>query len=68
MYFVPFVPIEPLPVNVVRPPDEVSVFVIVTFPDEVDALVFPAVSVNEPDATVTTPVPPTVEFGVKTTE
>ena len=68
MYFVPFAPIDPFPVNVVRPPDDVSVFVIVTFPEEADALLFPAASLNDPDAIVTTPVPPTVEFGVKTTE
>lgn len=68
MYFVPFAPIVPLPVNVVRPPDEVIVFVIVIFPEADDALVFPAASLNDPDATVTTPVPPTVELGVYVTE
>jgi hypothetical protein len=68
MYFVPFAPIVPLPVKVVRPPDDVSVFVIVTFPEADDALVFPAASLNDPDATVTTPVPPTVELGVNVTE
>lgn len=67
MYFVLFVPIVPFPVNVVRPPDDVSVFVIVTLPDDVDALVFPAASLKDPAATVTVPVPPTVPDGVYVT-
>lgn len=67
MYFVLFAPMVPFPVNVVRPPDDVSVFVIVTLPDDVDALVFPAASLNDPAATVTVPVPATVRAGVNVT-
>jgi hypothetical protein len=39
----------------------------VTFPDDVDALVFPAASLKDPAATVTVPVPPTVPAGVNVT-
>ena len=68
MYLVPLAPIVPLPVNVVRPPDEVSVFVIVTFPEDEEEFVFPAASLKDAEETVTTPVPPTVALGVKVTE
>jgi len=64
MYFVPLAPIVPLPVKDVRPPVEDAVFVMVTFPVDAEEFELPAVSVNDPDATVTTPVPPDVRYGV----
>ena len=64
MYFVPLAPIVPLPVNEVRPPVEAEVLVMVMFPVEAEELELPAVSVNEPAATVTTPVPPDERYGV----
>lgn len=39
----------------------------VTFPVDAEEFEFPAVSVNDPDATVTTPVPPEVRYGVYVT-
>jgi len=62
-----FKPIAPLPVKVVRPPEDVNVLVMVTSPDDADALVFPAASLNDPAATVTVPVPATVVAGVNVT-
>lgn len=61
MYFVPVV--EPgieleFPVKDVRPPVDESVFNTVTLTVDAEEFAFPTVSVNEPDATVTTPVPP----------
>jgi hypothetical protein len=67
MYFLPLTPIVPLPVKLVRPPEDVNVLVMVTFPDDADALVFPAASLNDPAATVTVPVPATVSAGVNVT-
>ena len=67
MYFVPFVvPAieELLPVKDVRPPVEDAVLVMVTFPVDAEEFEFPAVSVNDPDETVMTPVPPDVRYGV----
>jgi hypothetical protein len=61
MYLVPVVVpliVVELPVKVVRPPVEDDVLLTVTFPVAADALEFPAVSLNEPEATVTTAVPP----------
>lgn len=60
----PLAPIEPFPVNDVRPPVEDAVLVMVTFPDDAEEFEFPAVSVNDPDATLITPVPPDVRYGV----
>jgi len=57
-------PIEPFPVKDVRPPVEDAVLVMVTFPDDAEEFEFPAVSVNDPDATLITPVPPDVRYGV----
>jgi hypothetical protein len=51
----------------VRPPVEDAVLVMVTFPVDAEEFEFPAVSVNDPDATVTTPVPPEVRYGVYVT-
>ena len=56
-YFRLLTPIVPLPVKLVRPPDDVSVLVIVTVPDADDAFELPAASVKLPDATVTEPMP-----------
>lgn len=53
--------------KLVRPPDDVSVFVMATLPDEAEELVFPAASLNDPAATVTVPVPATVRAGVNVT-
>jgi len=67
MYFVPVVvpEIVPLlPVNDLRPPLAVIVLVMVTFPVDAEEFEFPAVSVNDPDETVMTPVPPDVRYGV----
>ena len=63
-YFVPLTPIVPLPVKDVRPPDAMLVFVTVMLRVLVVAFVLPAVSENEPDATVTTAVPSTDEAAV----
>jgi len=38
--------------------------VMVTFPVDAEEFEFPAVSVNDPDSTVMTPVPPDVRYGV----
>jgi hypothetical protein len=60
MYLVPVeVPlmVSGLPENELRPPDDVKVFEIVTFPDDAEAFVFPAASLKEPAVTVTVPVP-----------
>jgi len=51
-------------VNDVRPPVEDAVLVMVTFPVDAEEFEFPAVSVNDPDETVMTPVPPDVRYGV----
>lgn len=67
MYFVPFAPIVPLPVNDVRPPVDADVLVMVMFPVEAEELELPAASVNDPDATVTTPVPPDERYGLYAT-
>jgi hypothetical protein len=71
MYLVPVVvpEIVPLlPVNELRPPDELTVFVIVTVPDAAEVFKFPAASEKLPDATVTVPEPLEVVKGVKVTE
>lgn len=68
MYFRPLTPIVPLPVKLVRPPDDVSVLVIVTVPDADDAFKLPAASEKLPDATVTVPEPADVPYGVNVTE
>jgi hypothetical protein len=67
MYLVPVVvPTmeELLPVNDVRPPVDADVFVTATLTDCADALRFPYGSLNDPAATVTTPVPPDARAAV----
>lgn len=67
MEVVPLI-VELLPVNELRPPDELTVFVIVTVPDAAEAFRFPAASEKLPNATVTAPEPLEVVKGVKVTE
>ena len=58
----------PLPVKLVRPPDDVSVLVIVIAPVAESVLKLPAASENEFAATVTLPLPLDVPNGVNVTE
>ena len=67
-YFLPLTPIVPLPVKLVRPPDDVSVLLIVIAPVAESVLKLPAASENEFAATVTLPLPLDVPNGVNVTE
>ena len=67
MYFVPLAPIVPLPTKDVRPPLELMVFEIVTNPEAAEVFKLPAASENDPEETVTVPVPLDDPNGVKRT-
>jgi hypothetical protein len=65
---VPLTPIEAVPANEDRPPADDTVFEIEMFTVDAEPFEFPAASLKDPAAIVTTPVPPEVRDAVNVTE